>query len=359
VPKKIIVNATHLGTRINGIGTYILNLVQQWTSQSTNLHFEVYFHQRAKPHLASISFPGNFELRWVGSRLFPDTANFRRLLFSNALAAARHASVIFNPSQLEMTFLGAREIVTVHDLIPIQVRDHYQKKQSYFHRFLMPRGLARAEAIIAPSVSTQQALLTHYGVPNERVNVIPHGVRSLPERHVPPPARKYILFAGRIVPYRNINTLIQAFLKIQDRIEHDLILAGEICCDLHIPESNGRIIVRGYVDCDELSALYGGASAFVFPSLAEGFGFPPLEAMACGCPVVTSAASSLPEVCRNAALIVDPQSADSVAAGLLEVLSNEDLRSRLIGEGYRRVAELIWQKSAKAHLSLFERVLQG
>src|SRR5207302_5555024 len=138
--------------------------------------------------------------------------------------------------------------------------------------------------------------------------------------------------------YRNINTLIEAFLKIQDLIEHDLILAGEICCDLQIPASNGRIIVRGYVDCAELSALYRGASAFVFPSLAEGFGFPPLEAMACGCPVLTSAEASLPEVCRNAALIIDPRSEQSIARGLLQILSNHDLRSSLIQEGFRRVA---------------------
>jgi glycosyltransferase involved in cell wall biosynthesis len=359
VPQKIIINATHLGGRINGIGTYIINLLQQWTVQPTNLLFDVYLHERAKPHLSAISFPENFQTHWIRSRLFADTANFSRLLFSNALAAVRNTTVIFNPSQLEMTFVGTRQIVAVQDLIPIQVKDHYQKKQSYFYRFLVPRGLAKAAAIIAPSQATQHALLSHYGVPAERVTVIPYGVRSLPLSSVPSPARKYILFVGRMVPYRNINTLIQAFLKIQHRIEHDLILAGEICCDLKIPESNARIIVRGYVDGDELSALYRGASAFVFPSLAEGFGFPPLEAMACGCPVVTSAESSLPEVCRNAALIVDPRSEDSIAEGLFEILSNQELRARLIQEGFGRVAELTWEKTAKAHLRLFERILQG
>ncbi len=293
------------------------------------------------------------------SRLFPDAANLRRLIVSNCLAAMRNSSVIFNPSQLEMTFVGARQIVTVQDLIPIQIKDHYQRKQSYFYRFLVPRGLARAEAIIAPSKATRQALQSHYGVSPERVTVVPYGVRKFPPAALPSPTRKYILFAGRMVPYRNINTLIRAFLKIQHRIEHDLILAGEICCALEVPEGNPRVIVRGYVQNDELSALYQGASAFVFPSLAEGFGFPPLEAMAYGCPVVTSAAASLPEVCRNAALVIDPRSEESIAAGILEILSDRDLRARLIREGFSRVSELTWEKSAQAHLRLFEQVIEG
>ena len=359
MPPKIIINATHLGGKINGIGTYVVNLLHQWALQPAGLLFDVYLHERAKPHIAAISFPGNFQLHWIRSNLFPDTANFRRLLFSNGLAAIKRASVIFNPSQLEMTFLGAREIVTVQDLIPLQIEDHYQKKQSYFHRFLIPRGLARADAIIAPSKATQKALFDHYAVPPERVTIIPYGVRSFPSRVTQPRQRKYILFVGRMVPYRNINTLIQAFLKVQNEVEHDLILAGEICCDLKIPQSNSRIIVRGYVEADELASLYSGASAFVFPSLAEGFGFPPLEAMASGCPVLTSAEASLPEVCRNAALIIDPRSEESIAQGLLEILSNHDLRSRLIREGFRRASELTWKKTAGAHLRLFEHVLRG
>lgn len=359
LPAKITVNATHLGQRINGIGTYIVNLLHQWTLQPTNLLFDVYLHEQARPHVDFISFPQNFQLHWIGSGLFPDSANFQRLLFSNFLAIARNKSVIFNPSQLEMTFAGARAIVTVQDLIPIQIKDHYQKKQSYYYRFVMPRGLAKADAIIAPSRATQRALCAYYDVASEKVTIIPYGVRTIPDTHATPPARKYILFAGRIVPYRNIATLIRAFLRIQDDIEHDLILAGEICCDLKIPESNNRIIVRGYVGGAELAALYRGASAFVFPSLAEGFGFPPLEAMSCGCPVITTAEASLPEVCQDAALVVDPRSEDSIAAALIEVLSNQELRARLIREGFRRVADLTWEKTATAHLRLFEKVLQG
>ncbi|MEO8130594.1 MAG: glycosyltransferase family 1 protein [Bryobacteraceae bacterium] len=356
-PPAIAVNATHLGSRINGIGTYIINLLREWARQPASLCFDVYLHERARPHLADISFPENFHLHWISSRLFPDTANLRRLIFSNCLAMSRNRGLVFNPSQLEMTFAGARAIVTVQDLIPIQITDHYQRKQSYFYRHLVPRGLSRAAAIIAPSKATQQAICQRYAVPPEKVTVIPYGVRKLPESSLPSPSRKYILFAGRMVPYRNLNTLIQAFLQIQDNIEHDLILAGEICCDLNVPPRNERVIVRGYVQGDELAALYRGASAFVFPSLAEGFGFPPLEAMAWGCPVISTAEASLPEVCRNAALIVDPRNAVSVAAALTEVLSNQELRANLVREGFQRVAELTWEKTASAHLKLFATVL--
>jgi len=360
LPATITINATHLGRRINGIGTYILNLLREWALRPTQLHFNVYLHEQARPHLDGISFPANFHLHWIGSHLFPDTANFRRLLFSNYLAmTTRGAAVVFSPSQLEMTFAGARAIVTVQDLIPVQIKDHYQKKQSYFYRFLVPRGLARAEAIIVPSRATQQAICSHYGIRPEKITVIPYGVQKLPASSVATRARKYILFAGRMVPYRNLNTLIQAFLQIQHQIEHDLILAGEICCDLHVPVGNSRVVVRGYVAGDELASLYRGASAFVFPSLAEGFGFPPLEAMAWGCPVISTAEASLPEVCRDAALIVDPRSADSIASALMQILSNQQVRANLIHEGFLRVADLTWDKTAIAHLQLFENVLHG
>jgi glycosyltransferase involved in cell wall biosynthesis len=187
--------------------------------------------------------------------------------------------------------------------------------------------------------------------------VIPHGVRSLGgSGHATARSRPYILFAGRLAPYRNLDRLVQAFEKIQDRVEHDLVLAGEIQPGYLPPGSHGRVFVPGYVSEEELRALYRGASVFVFPSLDEGFGLTPLEAMAYGCPVVASREASLPEVCQAAAVFVDPRSVESIAEGMLTVLLDKDLRVRMIEAGLRRAAELTWENSAKQHLRLFEEV---
>lgn len=357
--RTIIINATHLGERLNGIGSYILNLLRQWTVLASSLHFEVYLHERARTHFEGLSLPENFSVRWISSRVFPDRDNLRRFLFSNLLAAVRRRHVLFNPSQLEMTFFGAQQIVTVHDLIPLLV-DQSQRRQHYFFRYLVPWGLARAAAIITGSRATQDALCSHYGVAREKVRVIAYGVRSFSGSHEGRPAgrsRKYILFAGRLVRYRNIERIIGAFLKIQDRIEHDLVLAGEAFYDVEVPEANPRVIVRGHVSDEELLALYRGASVFVFPSLGEGFGLPPLEAMACGCPVVASREACLPEVCQSAAFWVDPRSIDSIAEGLCKVLFDESLRARLVSAGLKRASELTWEASAKEHLRVFEQVV--
>jgi glycosyltransferase involved in cell wall biosynthesis len=359
VPGSVVVNGSHLGERLNGIGCYVSSLLHQWSTMASSLRFEVYLHERARPHFATCAFPENFSLHWISARVFADRDNLRRLVFSNMLAATRRRHVIFNPSQLEMTFWGARQIVTVHDLIPLLVDRQFQRRQRYFFRFLVPRGLARAAAIITGSQAAQEALCRHYGVAPAKVRVIPHGVRSFAGNDAGPPvapARKFILFAGRVMPSRNVERLIAAFVSIQDRIEHDLVIAGEAFYDWQPPRGNRRVIVRGYVSDEELRALYRGASAFVFPSLGEGFGLPPLEAMAWGCPVVAAREASLQEVCQAAALWVDPRSVESIAEGICRVLSDEPLRARLVRAGRQRASELTWETSAKEHLRIFEAI---
>jgi glycosyltransferase involved in cell wall biosynthesis len=359
VTPAIVINASHLGERLNGIGIYVLSLLREWARLESELRFEVYLHERARVHVAGWTFPERFTVRWIGSAVFGDQDNLRRFLYSNALAARRRRHVVFNPSQLELTLVGARQIVTVHDLIPLLVDPRSQRRQHYFFRYVVPWGLARAAAIITASRATQEALRVSYGVPAERISVIPHGVRRFDTHGGGAPARlerRYILFVGRIVPYRNIERIVAAFLRIQDRVEHDLVLVGEAFYDVAIPTGNQRIIARGHVSDAELQELYRGASAFVFPSLGEGFGLPPLEAMASGCPVVASREASLPEVCASAAFWVDPRSVDSIADGLCAVLLDERLRSRLVNAGLERASALTWEASARAHLGVFARV---
>lgn len=347
----IIINATHLGSRPTGIGIYALELLREWAARPGGFAFRVYVHESAKPLLEGLTSPA-FSLRTVS---FPKHSNPRRFLFANLLASRERNAVIFHVSQFEAALVGERQIIAVHDLIPMQTL--ITRVQRFYFREVLPRSLARAACVITPSQATADLLREHYRTPASRIRVIPHGVRKFNPDVAPARfERPYILFAGRLTPYRSLDRLVSAFHRIQDRIEHDLILAGEVASGFKLSASHPRIRMTGYVDDDTLCALYRGASVFVFPSQREGFGFPPLEAMLCGAPVVTSKESSLPEVCGSAAWFVDPGSIDSIAEGLLRVLLDQQLQAQLREAGTRRVREITWRASAERHLQVFTEI---
>lgn len=354
MPRRILINASILAERPTGIGVYALELLREWAQRPGGFHFTVYIHESAQPLLADIDAP-HFAVRAVSSRWFPGHANFRRFLYSNVLAAAKRQSLIFHLSQFEAAFAGRHQIVTVHDLIPLQQAT--TGMQRLFFRSVLPRCLDRTALIITPSQTTADLLQSRYRTPPSKVRVIPHGVRRFRTQGEPArPERPYILFAGRLAPYRNLDRLAAAFLRILDRVEHDLVIAGEAAPGFVPLPPHPRIRYTGYVDDDTLGALYRGASVFVFPSQAEGFGFPPLEAMLCGTPVITSKESSLPEVCGSAALLIDPRSAESIADALLRVLLDEPLQARLRAAGLERAGALTWRASAERHLQVFEEI---
>jgi glycosyltransferase involved in cell wall biosynthesis len=180
----------------------------------------------------------------------------------------------------------------------------------------------------------------------------------------------YILYAGRIRPHKNIPRLIEAFAVVRAELENHprykdlrlLIIGDEI--NKHpevrraVAQTHSEQVVRflGFLPFETLRQLYSSASLFAFPSLYEGFGLPPLEAMATGIPVVTSAVSSLPEVVNDAAMIVNPENVFDIARGLREVLVDDALRTRLISAGHRQVAQFSWRRTAEQTLEVYLEV---
>jgi len=186
----------------------------------------------------------------------------------------------------------------------------------------------------------------------------------LPEGPSPHP-QPYILYVGNIKPHKNVGTLVEAFRQIADSIPHDLVIVGKqtglITVDRSVAESargfGGRVRLTVEVPRSELEQYFAHAAAFVFPSLYEGFGFPPLEAMACGCPTVVSRAASLPEVCGDASLYFDPLSPTELAGVLVQVLSDPELRRDLIQRGRRQAAKFSWDRCTRETLAVMEGVL--
>ncbi len=255
-------------------------------------------------------------------------------------------------------------VYTVHDLAFVQDRRLVTRHGwRFFHRGL-ELAMQRAAIVLCPSEATRQQCI-EYGFAPDRVRVVPWAVRSAP---VPESAVQrakvnhgllspYLLFCGTIEPRKNLPRLLAAFAELEHR-DIDLVLAGPTGwneeLDTAIAALGRRVHRLGYVPRGELDALIAGATAAVYPSLWEGFGLPVLEAMAQGVPVVTSRGTATEEVAGDAAVLVDPHSVSSIAAGIDLVLGDASVAARLRSAGPARAARFSWSECARVHVSAYE-----
>jgi glycosyltransferase involved in cell wall biosynthesis len=265
---------------------------------------------------------------------------------------------------------GAR-VVTLHDLTFLRFPESFPASQRWRLRWLTPANARRAAVVIAGSEHAKRDIHATYGIPPERIAVIHHAPdpRFRPVRDDAVLRRlgiraPYVLSVGRLNPRKNLPALLRAFERMRPRLREpvQLVIAGQPDFradrfDALVGASPWRadVIRTGYVSDEDLPALYSGAALFVFPSLAEGFGLPPLEAMACGTPVICSHASSLPEVVGDAALLVAPDSVEEMAAALLRVLGEPHLRATLARRSLERAARFTWQAAAQQTLDVYRR----
>ncbi len=263
-----------------------------------------------------------------------------------------------------------RQVCTMHDLIPLDQPAWFSPRFAAWYKWLLPRLAKQVRHIIAVSEFTKCRVVELLRVRPEKVTVIPNGVD---ERFSPRSEKEilrmrqslgitcpaYLLYVGNLEPRKNLPRLLQAWAIAQQSIppEVELVVAGakgsslvfEQCCLGELPP---RVQLTGYVADDHLPALYAGSLALLYPSLYEGFGLPPLEAMACGTPVVTSANTSLPEVVGDAAILADAEYVHSIADAIIRVASNDSLRSELRRRGLERAKEFTWARTAEPTLRL-------
>jgi glycosyltransferase involved in cell wall biosynthesis len=272
-------------------------------------------------------------------------------------------------------------VVTVHDMSSLLFEFHGSDTRMRLRRYLFRRGLARASRVIAVSEATRRDLNNLLGVPLEHVRRVYNApdpeflvhrddsdgqemLRILERYQISYP---FLLYAGNIRPHKNVPRLVEAFAVVRDQLSSHpiykdlrLIIIGDTISQYPsvrqaVIKSRTESVVRflGFVPFDTLRCFYEAAAAFVFVSRYEGFGLPPIEAMACGTPVVTSNVSSLPEVVGDAAVQVNPENVFEIARGICEVLLDEDLRATLIRCGREQAARFSWERTAREVLEIY------
>jgi glycosyltransferase involved in cell wall biosynthesis len=265
-------------------------------------------------------------------------------------------------------------VVTVHDLAYLRVPDVVPARRRQYFIKMTNLATRRADHVIAVSESTKTDIVELLGVSPNRITVTP---LAADERFRPLPAdeiaafraaqgltRPFILYLGNVEPRKNLPTLLRAFDRLAPEVEHDLVIVGGEGWMMEAFNSTlagmahrDRVRIHGFAPVEDLPAWYNAADLFVFPSLYEGFGLPPLEAMACGTPVVTSNVSSLPEVVGDAALTVAPMDADGLTEAMSRILGDEVLATSLWSAGLERAATFTWHRTAAGTVTAYHAAL--
>jgi glycosyltransferase involved in cell wall biosynthesis len=280
-------------------------------------------------------------------------------------AAARRAKLdlVHHPRYAVSPEPGLRVpvVVTMHDVLVLSAPELFSAPIRANFRALAGPLARRAAVVLTGSQASARDIAEHLRVPEERILVTPYGVE--PRFRPDPPApgllarlgidRPYVACVGTLEPRKNLVTALRAFARVGERHgdEVALVVVGgrgwrNEAFEEELRRVRSEVILTGFLSDGDLVGVMAGARCFLYPSLHEGYGFPPLEAMACGTPVVTSATSSLPEVVGDAGLLVDPRDVEAVAAGVERLLGDDALHASLRASGLRRAASYTWERCA-------------
>jgi glycosyltransferase involved in cell wall biosynthesis len=377
---RIGIDVTAAVTQGAGIGRYTRELVRALTAYDQSSDFRLFSARRPArlpvpdplPRAEHITYrQAPLDARW----LYRVWYRLRLPLPVQLLTGG--IDLFYSPDFVLPPVLGSiPTLLTVHDLSFVHYPQTFTPALVNYLNRVVPRSVRRATHVLADSKSTKDDLVALWQVPPSKVTVLYAGVdeRFRPEtggeaaRRVREKyglgASPYLLSVGTVQPRKNYQMLIRAFGRISALIPHNLVIAGgkgwlyeELLAQAQSADLEGRVRFIGFVDDEDLPALYGDAALFLFPSMYEGFGLPLLEAMACGVPVVTSHASSLPEVAGNAALQLPPDDEAHWAKTIPQLLRDDARRVEMVAAGFRQARQFTWQRAAVQLCNLFQSLL--
>lgn len=394
---RVILNVQSLAPPLTGIGRYTLQMLRSLAASSRVEQLQCFAEwnwispdrvlQNARAGMGPSGNPayGNISENGSSGRLrrliraipgaYPLRCSIRDMAFLWR-AKSLGASVYHEPNYILRPFNGPR-VLTVHDISHLRYPSFHPVERVRHLEKRLPRSLAQADQVITVSYFSKKELVDGMGVPAEKITPIPLGVdpacrpRSSAEtksmlRPLGLAHGRYLLVVATMEPRKNLPRLVRAFAGLPDdlRQRFPLVIAGAPGWGKRLDapglselEARGELRRIGYVPEDALPLLYAGAGAFAFPSLYEGFGLPPLEALASGVPVLTSSVASLPEVTGDAALLVDPEDTKDIHRGLQRLLTDEGFRARARWAGPAQAAAFTWEDCAARTIAVYAKAL--
>jgi glycosyltransferase involved in cell wall biosynthesis len=378
-PLHIVIDARRI--RDFGIGTYIRSLVRALSAIDTANRYTLV----SGPLEAQVfeGLPENFRVSIYGR---DDESHLDNALFPMYLRSLA-PDLVHVPLNRVPVFMIQPYVVTVHDLANLFFEwEEYSKLRIQLRRFRLKRGLARASRVIAVSEATRRDVAQLAGVAPHRMRLVynapdpgflepdgpdgPEERRRIMERYQI--QHPFLLYAGNIRRHKNIPRLVEAFAVVREQLaahpvynDLRLVIIGDNISQYpavrqSVIRSRVEHVVRflGFVPFETLRCFYQSAAVFVFPSRYEGFGLPPIEAMACGAPVVTSNVSSLPEVVGDAAILVNPENVFDIVRGIRDALLDDRLRAELICRGREQASRFSWSRTARQVLEIYQEAAE-
>ncbi len=368
----VLINGLQAGN-LSGTGRYTMELVRRLPALTEDFDFAVLWPQE-------LPLPQEDDLqRMVFLR--QDTGNPLKRFYLDQMGIRRAqtrlmANIVHYTASVGNLISLHNPVLTVHDLSFCRHPEWFRLGRAAYYRFAVAASVRQAKRVVADSRATARDLTEFLGVAEDRIDVIPLGVddafQAAPleakaaaraKYHLP---EAFFLYVGTLEPRKNLVRLINAWSRVAGECPQSLVIAGRsgwkvgpIRKAAASSALSERIHFCGFVAPEDLPAVISCADAFVWPSLWEGFGLPPLEAMACGVPVLTSNTSSIPEAVGDAALLVDPWDVDAIADGLTQIGLNTGLRERLVTAGPVQARQYTWRRTAEATLDTYRAVLGG
>jgi glycosyltransferase involved in cell wall biosynthesis len=376
---SVLINAKSLLTPLTGIGRYTYEVISRLPEDSD---FEYLYYYYGKVSKEIITGGGGGETR----SLLPMLRNIitknqfvksmlRSMINMQSALLSKRYDIYWEPSIIPLSGIKSKKtVVTVHDIsLHLHPEWHLSESVSYFNSNFW-KNIKKADIVITDTAAVKDEVAGLGCVPSENIIPIHLGIndsifRRYTDEEIKNCALKYnidykfIFFVGSVEPRKNLIRLIEAYLSLPEHVkdEYKLLIAGykgwknDRIHDLI--KSDSRIKYMGFVPDAELALIYNMASVFAYPSFYEGFGLPPLEAMACGVPVLASSIPCLMEVCGNSAVYADPGDSYDIADKLLKLLSDENLRKTMSEKGLAHTEGFRWENTAAAHLRVFESLI--
>jgi glycosyltransferase involved in cell wall biosynthesis len=380
--KKILLEGTPIFRNRTGVGQYVFNLYKDLFSLDSVNNYTIYGYLFLGKAFKSPfkKIPNNIKfklIRYIPSKIVNLLSRRVSPLPVDLLTATKPDLILFTNFVRGPVYSRARTITIIYDLSFITFNKFSNSKNAQLLIKQVPKSINNSDKIITISQSSKNEIIKKYNVDAKKIEIISPAVDH--EEYYPKNTKEisiiknkynikgeYILYTGTLEPRKNIVGILESYSMLLDEFknEYSLVLAGgkgwlddEI--ENKLNELKDLNIVRtGYVEDDDLPALYSGATLFIYPSFYEGFGMPPLEAMACGTPVITSNNSSLPEVVGNAGIMVDAKDTRSLTKNIEKVLKSKKLQSEMSKKGLKQAKNFSWEKSAKKLLELIESTSQ-